>query len=167
MSWSDYHRRRAALDAVLAHLRSDPGAPVPFHGEVAELFDSPAQVLLALHYRWTLKLTGRIGLAQAEADRDPDVDLVDAVTAAWLDTAAEHGPLRAVIDAHAAADPEVLRPGLESEQRMLALAAGLVGPDEPRAEITRVGAAFTALLRTTPRPHRKARHLFGRFAASA
>ncbi|SER61753.1 hypothetical protein [Actinokineospora terrae] len=167
MSWSDYHRRRAALDDVLARLRPDPGAPVPFTDEVAELFDSPAQVLLALHYRWTLKLTGRVGLAQSDADRDPDVDLVDAVTTAWLDTAAEHGLLRAVIDAHAAADPEVLRPGLESEQRMLALAAGLVGPGEPRTEITRVGAAFTALLRSAPRRTPPVRHLFGRYAASA
>ncbi|GAA3011639.1 hypothetical protein [Actinokineospora diospyrosa] len=166
MSWSDYHRRRAALDGVLEHLRHDPGGAVPFTGEVAELFDSPGQVLLALHYRWTLKLTGRVGLAMADAERDAGVDLVDAVTRAWLDTATEHALLRAVLDAHAAASPEVLRPGLESEQRMLALAAGLAEPADARAEITRVGAAFTALLSTTP-PRRPLRHLARRFAASA
>ncbi|PPK69203.1 hypothetical protein CLV40_104457 [Actinokineospora auranticolor] len=143
MGWAEFYRRRDALDAVLAHLRHDPGGPIP----PADTFADADEVLLALHHRWTLKLTGPLGLARAEADRDPGTDLVDAVTRAWWTTASAFPVLRAVLDAHR--DDPALRPGVEAEQRMLALVANLADPTGPRAEVTRVGAAFAALIGST------------------
>jgi hypothetical protein len=166
MSWTEYYLRRDALDSVLVRAQRDPAGPLPH----SELFDSPAEVLLALHYRWTLKLTGALGMVLAEAERDPSIDHVDAVSAAWHRTVAENKTLRSVIDAHATNYPE-LRPMLEAEQRNLALAAGLAEPHEPTGEITRVGAAFLALLQTaTQQPARRrspVEQLIRRLVASA
>ncbi|GLZ42682.1 hypothetical protein [Actinokineospora sp. NBRC 105648] len=145
MSWDDFYRRRDALDAALAHLRHNPEGSLPLD-EVADVFDSATALLLALHYRWTLKLAGRVGLAQATAEKDPSVDLVDAVAQAWRTTATEHPVLRRVLDAH----PETVRPAEEGEYRMLALAANLAEYGDSRDELTRVGAAFVALLRSAP-----------------
>lgn len=148
MSWSDYYRRRDALDAVLDQAARDPEGPLPFPERAAAEFADRRELLLALHYRWSVRLTGRVGMAQAEAERDPSLDRVDAVARAWRATAAEHPVLRRVLDAHPA--------GLAAagEQRMLALAAGLAEIDEPAEEITKVGAAFLALIRTSPCPVR-------------
>jgi hypothetical protein len=41
-----------------------------------------------------------------------------------------------------------MRAALVGEQRMLALASGLAKPDEPKEEITRIGATVIALART-------------------
>jgi hypothetical protein len=161
MSWSDYYRRRDAIDAVLERARRDPAAGLPVT-EVAEVFAGPAELLPALHHRWLRALTGRVEVALCEAGADP----VDAVSAAWHATAAEHPVLRRLLDEHAG-DP-ALRPALEGEQRMLALAAGLAGPGEPAGEVSGAGAAFLALLRATaPAPRPRRRHLLRRLVASA
>ncbi|MGW5052426.1 hypothetical protein [Actinokineospora sp. NPDC004072] len=157
MSWTDYYRRRDALDAVLDLARQDPEGPLPFPAQAAAEFADRGEVLLALHYRWSVRLTGRVGLAQAEAERDPDVDPVEAVAQAWRATAAEHPVLRRVLDAHA--EEPVLAPAIEGEQRMLAVAAGLAEPAEPAAEVARVGAAYLALIRSAPS---RERHRGGR-----
>lgn len=148
MSWTDHYRRQGALDAVLEFASREPAGPLPFSEvpDVPELFTSPAEVLLALHYRWTLKLTGRIGVAQAETDRDPSTDPVETVSEAWRAAASENPVLRRILDAN---DVETA-----GEYRMLALAAGLAEPHEPPAEIARVGAAFLALVRSAPARHR-------------
>lgn len=150
MGWSDFYRRRDALDAVLELARHDPEGPLPFPEQAAAEFADQGEALLALHYRWSVRLTGRVGMAQAEAERDPSGDPVEAVAQAWRATAAEFPVLRRVLDAHADDHGGVLRAAVESEQRMLALAAGLADLDEPAAEITRVGAAYLALIRTAP-----------------
>ena len=152
MSWHDFYRRRDALAAVLRHAERDPEGDLPFENvpDVPAVFGGRAELLLALHYAWSLKLTGRVGLAQATAERDLGVDRVDAVIAAWHETATEFAVLRRVLDTHANAYDDVLRPVVESEQRVLALAAGLAEPNEPTAEITRVGAALLALARSAP-----------------
>ena len=166
MGWTDHYERRDALDSVLVRAERDPAGPLP-HSPV---FGGPANLLLALHYRWTLKLTGHLGMAVAEAERDPSVDLVDAVSDAWRTTVEQNPTLYAVLDAHAARH-EALRPQLEAEQRTLALAAGLAEPHEPAPEITRIGAAFQALLRTAPpKPSRRrspVEQLIRRLVASA
>ncbi|MFC5287622.1 hypothetical protein ACFPM7_11230 [Actinokineospora guangxiensis] len=149
MSWSDYYRRRDALDAVLDQAARDPEGPLPFGEQAAAEFADRRELLLALHYRWSVRLTGRVGMAQADAERDPSADRVDAVARAWRATAAEHPVLRRVLDAHP------VGPAVAGEQRMLALAAGLAEIDEPAAEITRVGAAYLALIRTAPCPVRQ------------
>ncbi|MET0134829.1 MAG: hypothetical protein ABW215_14705 [Kibdelosporangium sp.] len=151
MSWSDYYERRDALDSVLARAARNPRGPLPR----SNAFTDPAELLLALHYRWTLKLTGRLGAALADAERDPSTDLVDVISAAWRRTATDNPALHAVLDAHAERY-EALRPMLDAERRTLALAAGLAEPHEPSEEITRVGAAFLALLQTAaPRDSRR------------
>jgi hypothetical protein len=166
MSWNDFYRRRDALDAVIREAERDPSGPLP----ASELFDSPVELLLALQYKWTLKLTGRLGMALAEAERDPQVDQVDAVSEAWRETVADNATLHAVLNAHATGHP-AMRPALEAEQRTLALAAGLAEPHESATEITRVGAAFMALLRSAPdRPTRRrnsVEQLIRRLVASA
>jgi hypothetical protein len=156
MSWTDFYRRRDALDAVLEHARRNPADTLPYSEvpqAVAE-FAGPEDLLLALHYKWTMKLTGRLGVALAEAGRNPDIDPVDAVLAGWRATAAEHPELRRLLDAGAGV--EALRPAIEGERRLLALSAGLAEPHEPAEEISRVGATLQALLRNTSgRPARR------------
>jgi hypothetical protein len=166
MSWNDYYKRRDALDSVLVRAERDPAGPLPH----SPMFDGSAGLLLALHYRWTLKLTGNLGRVLAEAERDQSVDLVDAVSEAWRKTIADNKTLHAVLDAHAERY-EALLPQLQAERRTLALAAGLAEPHEPVQEITRVGAAFMALLRTAAeQPSRRrspVEQLIRRLVASA
>lgn len=152
MSWSDYYRRRDTLDAVLEHASRNPAGTLPYAEvrEATEIFSGPADLLLALHYKWIMALTGRLGVALVEAGRNPDLDQVDAVADAWRATAAEHATLRRLLDANVDDHAEAMRPAIEGEQRLLALAAGLAEPHETTAEITSVGATLLALVRTAP-----------------
>ncbi len=138
MSWSDFYRRRDALDAVLRAAAADPAAPLAVDRDV---FASEEELLLALHYRWMQQLTGRLGTAL----EDSDDDRVETVARTWRALAAEQPVLRAVLDAHLTSTEAI-----EREQRMLALTAGLAELSEPSAEIGRVGAAFASLIRTRP-----------------
>jgi hypothetical protein len=138
MSWSDFYRRRDALDAVLRAAAGDPAAPLTFD---RDLFATEDELLLALHYRWMQQLTGRLGAAL----EDSDDDRVETVARTWRALAAEQPVLRAVLDAHLTSTEAI-----EREQRMLALTAGLAELSEPSAEIARVGAAFANLIRTRP-----------------
>ncbi|GAB2970664.1 hypothetical protein [Saccharothrix stipae] len=138
MSWSDFYRRRDALDAVLRAAAGDPAAPLAFD---RDLFATEDDLLLALHYRWMQQLTGRLGTAL----EDGDDDRVEIVARTWRALAAEQPVLRAVLDAHLTSTEAV-----EREQRLLALTAGLAELSEPGAEIARVGAAFANLIRTRP-----------------
>jgi len=138
MSWSDFYRRRDALDAVLRAAAGDPAAPLTFD---RDLFATEDELLLALHYRWMQQLTGRLGAAL----EDSDDDRVETVARTWRALAAEQPVLRAVLDAHLTSAEAIGR-----EQRMLALTAGLAELSEPSAEIARVGAAFANLVRTRP-----------------
>ncbi|MFI9006378.1 hypothetical protein ACIGNX_03960 [Actinosynnema sp. NPDC053489] len=137
MGWSDFYRRRDALDAVLRTAAADPAAPLAFDRDV---FATEDELLLALHHRWMQQLTGRLGTALEDDD-----DRVGTVARTWRALAAEQPVLRAVLDAHLTSAEAV-----EREQRMLALTAGLAELSEPRAEIARVGAAFANLVRTRP-----------------
>jgi hypothetical protein len=134
MSWNDFYRRRDALDAVLSR---DPAGPLEFDRTV---FATADELLLALHHRWLQQLTGRLGVALADND-----DRVDAVSKTWRALAAEQPALRGVLDVHLA-DPEAV----EREERLLALTSGLADLSEPPAEVSRIGAAFLALIRSEP-----------------
>lgn len=160
MSWNDFYRRRQAIDEVLRQAARDPRGPLPFPDvpEAAEIFGNPEELLLALHYKWMQLLTGRVGLALSTAERGPDADRVEAVGTAWNELVAANPVLHAVLDTHLDEGDERLRPAVEREQRMLALAAGLAEPFETAAEINRIGRAFLVLLRRTPLPAARRRH---------
>jgi hypothetical protein len=134
MGWNDFYRRRDALDAVL---RRDPAEPLEFDRAV---FEDSDELLLALHHRWLRQLTGRLGVALSDDD-----DRVAAVRTTWRALAAEQPVLRAVLDAHLR-DPEAVG----REERLLALTSGLAELSEPEAEVSRIGAAFLALIRSGP-----------------
>lgn len=158
MSWNDFYRRRDALNAVLEHARDDQAGELPFAEvpDVAEVFTGPEELLRALHYKWVLALTGQLGVALSEAERSPDLDPVDATSAAWRATAATQPVLRRLLDEHADGYGPAMHAAIEGEQRLVALAAGLAEPHEPKDEVTRIGATYLTLLRTTPkRPVRR------------
>lgn len=152
MGWTDFYRRRDALDAVLDAAAGDPAAPLTFD---RDLFATEDELLAALHYRWMQQLTGRLGVALEDAG-----DRVETVAHTWRALAAEQPVLRAVLDEHLTAQDAI-----EREQRMLALTAGLADLTEPSDEIAKVGAAFLALIRNAPRAKAPARHT--RLAKSA
>jgi hypothetical protein len=133
MGWQDFYRRRDALDAVVEQ------------GELrtSDTFPDEGSLLLALHHRWTQRLTARVDLAELSDD-----DQVDAVGEAWRTTAAENPALRALLDEHA--DQPALRPLIEAEYRMLARVAGLTEAGDSAAEETSIGAAFLTLQKTAP-----------------
>jgi hypothetical protein len=135
MGWDDFYRRRDALDSVLASY--EPGAL-----DVPDLFDGPDELLLALHHRWSLRLAGRVELATLSDDP------VEAVGAAWRETAAADPALRRLLDEHA--DRPALRGATLAERRMLATAARLAEPGDDPDEQAAVGAAFVALVRNSP-----------------
>jgi len=138
MGWHEYYERQAALDSVVANGLS---VPPGFTGE--------DEVLRALQHRWSLRLTGRVEFAANEIERDPDVDPVDAVGAAWRATAEAEPELRRLLDEYA--EHPALRAAALDEQAMLARTAGLTDPDDGPIEQAAVGAAFLALLRSRPR----------------
>jgi hypothetical protein len=171
MSWADFYRRRDAIDQVLAHARRHQAARLPFDElDAAQVFDSRDELALALQYKWSCLLTGRLAVALADAERTQDADQVDAVAAAWRTTARQHPELRRLLDNHAKVGDAEFRAALRAEQRMVAHAAGLADADEPAEETARIGAAFLTLVRGAPeRPMRRTNpieQLFRRLVAS-
>ena len=134
MGWTDFYRRRDALDQIIAG------------GELAvpDMFDDPGEVLLALQHRWSLQLAGRVELAEAADDQ------VGAIRDAWRATAAANPALRRLLDEHAG--HPALRPMIRAEHRMLARSAGLIDAADGPAEQAAVGAAFVGLARSAPEP---------------
>lgn len=174
MSWNDFHRRREAMNAALAQAERDPDGPLPFEDipQVTAEFADPEELLLAMQHKWTQLLTGKVGVALDEAEHDPHVDGVEAVVNSWRELAEQEPVLRRVLDRHGATAGDAMREAVEREQRLLALASGLAEPFEETAEVTRTGAAFAALLRSTPAPSTARREnsfgrLLGRLLPSA
>lgn len=175
MSWADYYERRDAIDLVLAHAERHPGTGLPFDGldAVRAVFADREELALALQYKWSQVLMGRLGVALAQAEQTPDVDHVEAVAAAWRTAARKQPALRDLLDTHAAdaAAGQAFHEAQRAEQRMIAYAAGLAEVGEPAEESARIGAAFLALVRGTPaRPTRRRtpiEQLLRRLVASA
>ncbi len=167
MSWSDFYRRRDAIELVLAHTRRTGDTHLPFAElpAVAREFADRDDLALALQYKWSQVLMGRIAVELTDAEQTPDVDHVDAVTRAWRTAAAQQPQLRALLDTYTA-DPQASDEFLaqvRAEHRSLALAANLAELGEPTEEISRIGAAFVSLIRTEPQRSNR-RHLpVGRF----
>jgi hypothetical protein len=175
MSWADFYERRDAIDLVLAHAARHSGAGLPYDelDAVRSVFASREELALALQYKWSQVLMGRVAVALSDAEKSPDVDHVEAVAAAWRTAARKHPALRDLLDSHAAdpaAGPE-FREALRAEQRMVAFAAGLAEVGEPAVETARIGAAFLALVRGTPQRATRRRtpieQLLRRLVASA
>jgi hypothetical protein len=169
MGWSDFYRRRDAIELVLA--TADDRLPYAELAPVRAAFRSREDLALALQYRWTQALAGRLDVAMTDAEQSADVDHVGAVAAAWRTTARCHPALRRLLDSYAAEAGERFRAAIRAEQRTVALAAGLAGPDEPAGEVAGVGAAFLALVRERPdqpvRGGRPIEQLFRRLVASS
>lgn len=160
MSWTDFYQRRDAIDLVLAQARRNPGGGLPFAEitEVRDQFGSCEELALALQYKWSQLLHGRLAVALIDAERDADADNLEAVASAWRRAAADAPILRELLDGYVEqAGPEFLA-ALAAEQRMLAYAAGLAEFGEPAEEVARVGAAFLALIRDTPSQQRRGRN---------
>jgi hypothetical protein len=174
MSWDRFYRRRDAINTVLAAANRNPEAGLPFDElpEVTEVFDSREELALALQYKWSQLLGGRINLALSDAEQGTEVDHVDAVSAAWRATAAGYPALRRVLDNYAGEGSAKFEAALRAEQCMLALAAGLADSGESTREINRIGGAFLRLIRNTPEqavPHRRSpvEQLLRKLAATA
>ena len=150
MGWQDFYRRRDELNAVVEQ------------GELrtSDVFPDEASLLLALHHRWTQRLSARV--EQAELSDD---DQVDAVGEAWRRTAADNASLRALLDEHA--DNPVTRPLVEAEYRMLARAAGLTEAGDSADEEASIGAAFVALQKSAPVRRNPVERLLRRLVPSA
>lgn len=150
MGWTNYYRRRDAIDQVLAHAGQHPGAGLPMHEEAVQaVFADRESLALALQYKWSQVLMGHVAAALVDADHD--IDQVEAVAAAWRTAARQQPALRDLLDGYAAAAGEEFRRALRAEQRMVAFAAGLAEPGEPANETARIGAAFLGLVRGTAR----------------
>ena len=172
MSWTDFYRRRDAIDAVLAHAEQHPGAGLPFDELPAAraVFADRESLALALQYKWSQVVTGHIGAALSDTDRKPDSDQVEAVAAAWRLAARQHRALRGLLDQYTAEADPAFRRAQRAEQRMVAFAAGLAEHDEPAGETARIGAAFVALIRGPRQPvsrRTSVEQLFRRLVASS
>lgn len=152
MSWGDYYRRRDAIDLVLTRARHHRAAGRPFDelDTVPDAFADREELALALQYKWSQLLTGRVAVALADAGQAADVDHVDAVATAWRTTARTNPELRALLDGYVADAGPTFLETQRYEQRMVALAAGLADGTEPTDETTRIGAAFLGLVRGRP-----------------
>jgi hypothetical protein len=110
--------------------------------------------LRACDYAWRERLAAEIERALAETGAEDS--RADAVAAAWRRTRRENPVLFGVLDAEEG-DQAVLTTAHRAEARMLALYSGMATPDEPEAEIVKVGLAFLALARSGPEPREHGR----------
>jgi hypothetical protein len=154
MTWTAFHRRGEVLRTVVetADQRVDGELPLYVPG-VAETFADPTDLLGALQLRWHTRLAGRI---ERELMSQP-MDLERAVVTAWHRTADEMPGVRAVLDHHLDHPLDdnmarVARTAAAKEHVLLAVMAGLGGPDDP-ASIT-VGERIEAHARETYVPVR-------------
>ncbi|HEX3779781.1 MAG TPA: hypothetical protein VHX38_08925 [Pseudonocardiaceae bacterium] len=173
MSWTDFYQRRDAINLVLDQASRNPSTGLSFTDlpMARAQFDSEEQLALALQYKWSQLLLGRIGVALVEAEHDEDADNLEAVAAAWRRAATEAPVLRELLDGYVEdAGPE-FQAALAAEQRMVAYAAGLAEPGEAAEQTARVGSAFLALIRgRSARPTRRGNpieQLLRRLVASA
>jgi hypothetical protein len=152
MSWENYYRRRDALDQVLTYARKHASVKDAFGElpEVRSVFTSREQLALALQYKWSQILTGRMMVALSGPDRMPGFDLAEAVASAWRTAARTNPELRRLLDDYLADAGEEFRAAIDAEHRMIAFATGLADFDEPTVTTTRIGTAFLALVQDMP-----------------
>lgn len=133
MSWQEYHRREAALHDVMQEADRRRDGELPWElGSARAAFQSPADLLLALHLHWHTRLSGEV---ERELAAEP-LELDSAVARAWREAAASLPGTRAVLDAYD--DDPALRAAQRKELAYLASAAGLAELADPAAPV--VGA---------------------------
>jgi hypothetical protein len=105
-------------------------------------------------HTWRARLAAEIerGLAEPHAEDSR----TDVVAEAWRRTRRDNPALSAALDSEEA-DQALLTEAHRAEARMLALYSGMAAPDEPDAEIVKVGLAFLALARSGPEPRERGR----------
>jgi hypothetical protein len=131
----------AQLNAVLDQARRSPAHSVPV---------TEAQ-LLALQHRWTTALSARLDHAIETTAPGDDAEMV---TRAWRGLAKDLAAMRAVLDAHEAHSP-ALADALRTEYRILAMGAGLAGPDTPADAAARAGRELRERIRPSAQPVRR------------
>ena len=151
-AWDTFHSRAAAIRAVVEELDTTATTDPRWTDELAEVFDGPDDVLVALHDVWTRRVTARVEMA---LDLGQDLP-AESVENAWFEVAAELPGVRRVLDAHA--QDEVLQQLDRHEHRLLAIAAGIVSPSDPLEYAARAGRRLVTNLRaqhvepSVPRP---------------
>jgi len=96
----------------------------------------------ALYRRWNSALSTRLDYA---VEFLGNKSLKAAVVDAWLDLEEEQGPLRTILDHHL--HREALRPWIDQELSMLALAAGLTRLEDQPPTPAQMGLPFMLGLR--------------------
>lgn len=140
-TWTEQHRRAAALRDVVATIEANPGNDLPWPDIAAETFADRADLLVALHDLWTRRLQARIDLA-LEID---DAALDASVSNAWHSVAAEMPGVRTLLDRYA--DDPALRRSENAEHRLVAVAAGLATLGDPFVRTAKLGRTFVAKAR--------------------
>lgn len=143
-AWENYHRRAAAVQDVVVWLDRSRGDQPPWNPTLAAVFESPGDLLVALHDLWTRRLLARVDM-ELETHPGPPAD---CVAIAWHAAARTLTGVRRVLDANA--DDPVLEPSVVSEHRLLAVAAGYAGLAQPVESAAREGRLLVAALRRSP-----------------
>jgi hypothetical protein len=102
MTWTETHKRWAALRDVRAEIELRQDGELPWSAELAEIFRTPDELALALQYFWTMTLAARV-------DDAVGMDGAGAARLAWRRLADENAGLRRVLDRHFAASGTVDR----------------------------------------------------------
>lgn len=151
-AWDTLHRRAAAVRTVIEELDATRATDPRWTTELAEVFETTADLLTALHGVWSRRLAARVEMALELGEDLP----AEAIENAWFEVAAELPGVRRVLDAHAG--DEALVRSDQHLHRLLAIAAGMVSPADPLAYAARVGARLVGNLRArhvepvVPRP---------------
>src|SRR5690606_18719891 len=111
MSWNDYYARRKVMNSVLKLARRAPDAPLPFAEipRAQELFGTPEQPLLALYYRWNLRLLGKLRSTVRAGRRDGR---------AAARRIGQHRPGRAGVAQHVRGEPHAARRAGRAHRRL-------------------------------------------------
>jgi hypothetical protein len=126
------------LNAVLDQARRPSRTPVtPTAAQIA-----------ALQTRWNTALSARLDEAIEFAG---DRSLLETVAAAWRELAQAQPVLRGVLD-QAESDGGATEDALRRELRMLALASGLAGLNDPVERAISAGRAYRDLIRSGRAP---------------
>ena len=122
----------AELNALLERAGRPSGTPVPIS----------ADQLLGLQRRWVTALGARLDQAIERAGAGPTPD---AVASAWRQLVADQPILRGILDTAESHSPS-LAEATRGESRMLALAAGVAGLDDPFDQAARGGRAYRDMI---------------------
>jgi hypothetical protein len=100
MTWTETHRRWAALRDVQAEINRRHDGELPWSDALAEIFGTRHQLALALQYAWTLTLTARV-------DNAVELDGAGAARLAAQRHAGRTAAVRRVLERHFATLPGV------------------------------------------------------------